>query len=147
MKIIDENGIEIVEYDKTKGYLKEIEVFVKHHKAVKAVAEQGHYEVIAEYEETGGKDVEWVVDVPAAEAKEAFDEFEKVLQFVPYSLKELAEMRIQELKRMLADTDFHILKIVEGATTLAECAEMIRKRASWRKEINELEEQDDGTKL
>lgn len=147
MKIIDENGIEIVDYDHSKGYLKETEVFVKHHKAVKAVEEQGHYEVIAEYEETGGKDVEWVVDVPAVEAKEAFDEFEKVLQFVPYSLKELAEMRIQELKRMLADTDFHILKIVEGATTLAECAEIIKKRAAWRKEINKLEEQDDGNKV
>lgn len=26
--------------------------------------EEGHWEVIAEYPETGGKDVEWVVDVP-----------------------------------------------------------------------------------
>lgn len=138
MKIIDENGVEILEFDPGKGYLVDKKVFVKHHKAAEAVEEQGHFEVIAEYE-NGGKDVEWVVDIPATEAREAYDEYEDVLQFVPYSAIELAQRRIFELKQMLSETDFHILKIVEGATTLAECADIIRKRASWRKEINELE--------
>lgn len=144
MRILDENGKEIVEYDSTKGYLTEKEVFVKHHEAVEVVEEQGHFEVTAEYE-NGGKDVEWVIDVPSVEAKDAYDEFETVLQFVPYNARELAQMRIAELKQMLSDTDYNILKIVEGATTLSECAEVIRKRAKWRKEINELEGQDNGS--
>lgn len=54
---------------------------------------------------------------------------------------EVARERIDELKKMLADTDYNILKIVEGAATLTEMAETIKKRASWRKEINDLEVQ------
>lgn len=143
MRIIDQNGNEISAHDPTKGYLVETEIVIKHHEAVEGVEEQGHYEVIAEYE-NGGKDVAWIVDIPAVEAKESYDEKETVLQFVPFTAKELAEMRIAELKKNLADTDYNILKIVEGASTLLECAEVIKQRASWRKEINELEVQADG---
>lgn len=138
MRIIDEKGNEIFEFDSKKGYLTEKEVFLKRHEAIEAVEEQGHYEVVAEYE-NGGKDVVWVVDVPSVEGRESYDEYETVQQFVLYSAKELAQMRIGELKQMLSDTDYHVLKIVEGATTLTECAEIIRNRALWRKEINELE--------
>ena len=49
------------------------------------------------------------------------------------------EMRIAELEQNLADTDYHIFKLAEGAITLAEIAEIIEKRKAWRKEINELE--------
>lgn len=141
MKIIDENGVELVDYDPKKGYLKEDEIFFKHHEAVEGTEEQGHFEVIAEYP-NGGKEVEWVVDVPATLSIEAYDEYEKVHRFIPYTAKEIAKRRVEELKQMLADTDFQILKIVEGATTLAECAEVIRNRAKWRKEINEIEEEE-----
>ena len=55
--------------------------------------------------------------------------------------KEAALQTIAELKQKLADTDYKILKIVEGAATLTEMAETIKKRALWRKEINDLEEQ------
>ena len=54
--------------------------------------------------------------------------------------REEAQSRILELKQKLADTDYNILKIVEGAATLPEMAEVIKNRAAWRKEINELEE-------
>ena len=47
--------------------------------------------------------------------------------------------RMHELKQNLADTDYNILKIVEGAATLAEMADIISQRSKWRKEINELE--------
>lgn len=53
--------------------------------------------------------------------------------------KEFAERRIQELKQKLVDTDYNILKIVEGAATLDEMADIISKRSKWREEINELE--------
>ena len=55
--------------------------------------------------------------------------------------KVVAKRTVEDLKRRLADTDYNILKIVEGAATLSEMAETIKKRALWRKEINELEEQ------
>lgn len=138
MRIIDEKGAELTTYDPAKGWLKNTQKLLQHHEAVEAVEEQGHYETIAEYE-NGGKDVAWVVDVPGVEAREAWDEFEDVLQFVPFTAEQLADQRIGELKSLLASTDFHILKIIEGATTLQACAEIIKQRAAWRKEMNDLE--------
>ena len=49
--------------------------------------------------------------------------------------------QIAELKQKLADTDYNILKIVEGAATLSEMANIIKQRKAWRAEINELEKQ------
>jgi len=138
MRIFDEKENEIFEVDYTKGRTLNVRILVAHHEAVEAVKEQGHYETVAEYP-NGGKDVKWVVDVAAVEAKEAWDEFEDILRFIPFTTKELAEQRIAELKGNLAATDYKILKVVEGAITLAEIAETIKQRAAWRKEINELE--------
>jgi hypothetical protein len=140
MRIFDEFDNLLESFDAAKGYLKNDRLFVCHHDAVSAVEEQGHWETIAEYP-NGGKDVEWIVDVPAVEEKEAWDEYENILRFVAFSSKELAENRILELKQKLADTDYNILKIVEGAATIDEKADIIAQRALWRKEINELEKE------
>lgn len=137
-RIFDQKDTELVSHDKTKGYLIEDRRLVKHHEAVEAVPEEGHYETLAKYP-NGGKDVEWVVDKPGVKAQDAWDEYEDILRFIPFTELELATNRITELKQLLQNTDYNILKIVEGASTLAECAEVIAKRASWRKEINELE--------
>lgn len=139
MRILDENNMEIENPDFSKGYLKTDSLFVCHHEAIEAVEEVGHFETIKEYP-NGGKDVDWIVDTPAVEAQDAWDEYEDIQRFVPFTEKELASRRIGELKQMLSDTDYNILKIVEGATTLTACAEIIKKRAAWRKEINELED-------
>jgi hypothetical protein len=56
-----------------------------------------------------------------------------------YSIGLPLELRVAELKQSLADTDYHILKLAEGETTLIKIAEIISKRKAWRKEINELE--------
>lgn len=138
MKIIDENRKEMLDFDPTKGYLVKKQRFVKHHEAVKAVEEKGHYEVIAEYP-NGGKDVEWVIDTPGVKEQEAYDEYEDVQQFVPFTAAQLAVQRISDLKQLLRDSDYNILKVVEGALTLQDCSEIIKKRATWRKEINDLE--------
>lgn len=138
MRILSENNIEIENPDFANGYLVEEEIFVRHHEAIAAVEEVGHFEVIKEYP-NGGKDVEYIIDTPSTEAKAAWDEFERIQRFVPYTEAELATNRIAELKKFLSETDYNILKIVEGATTLQACAEVITKRAAWRKEINELE--------
>lgn len=138
MRIFDTNDVELFEPDMTKGRTVNDKRFVTHHEAIRKIPEVGHYNVIAEYP-NGGKDVEWVVDIPGTEARDAWDEYEDILRFIPFTELELAANKIAELKQKLQDTDFHILKIVEGAATLSECAEVITKRASWRREINELE--------
>lgn len=138
MRILDENNIEVNEPDFTKGYLKPDSLFLRHHEAVEAVEEVGHWVTRREYP-NGGKDVDWVVDTPAVEAKDAWDEYEDIQRFVTFTAKELATRRIDELKKMLFDTDYNILKVVEGAMTLKDCEEVIAKRAAWRKEINDLE--------
>ena len=138
MRILDINNIEIANPDMTKGRLVEDKVFVQYHEAVEAVPEQFHYETIREYP-NGGKDVEIVIDVPGVEAADAWDEYEDILRYIPFTEVELATSRIAELKQKLQDTDYHILKVVEGALTLDDCTEIMAERASWRKEINELE--------
>jgi hypothetical protein len=138
MRILDENNNEVKEVDRSKGYAVSERIIIAHHEAVEAIEEKGHWVTIAEYP-NGGKDIEWVVDVPAVEAKEAYDEYEDILRFIPFTEAELATIRITELKQKLQDTDYNILKIVEGATTIAKCADIIKQRAEWRKEINELE--------
>ena len=138
MRIFDINDKELSEVDETKGRTVTDKRFVKHHEAVAGVPEEGHWKTLVEYP-NGGKDVEWVVDIPGVRAQEAWDEYEDIYRFIPFTDLELATNRIAELKQLLRDTDFKILKIVEGAATLAECASVIAERASWRKEINELE--------
>ena len=138
MKIVDMDNNVLETIDETKGYLKHDSLFVCHHEAVEAVEEQGHWETIAEYP-NGGKDVDWVIDVPGSEYKEAWDEYEDILRFVPFGKKELAEIKIEELKQKLSNTDYNIIKVMEGAATLTEMADIIAQRAMWREEINELE--------
>ena len=92
MRIVNQNGTEMLESDVNyeQGYLKNDRLFVCHHEAVDAVAEEGHWETLREYP-NGGKDVDWIVDVPAVEATEAWDEYEDVLRFTPYTSEEMAE--------------------------------------------------------
>lgn len=103
MRIFDEQNNLLESIDEAKGYLKNDSLFVCHHEAVEAVEEQGHWETIAEYP-NGGKDVEWVVDVPGVEAKEAWDEYEDILRFVHFTAKELAEIQIEKEKAALMES-------------------------------------------
>ena len=91
MRILDENNVEIASPDLSRGHLVEEEVFVAHHPAVEAVREQWHYETVYEYL-NGGKDVVKVVDVPGVEAKDAWDEYETIKRYVPYTEEELAAL-------------------------------------------------------
>jgi len=53
--------------------------------------------------------------------------------------KEEKEQRIAELKRLLANTDYAVIKIAEGEATKEEYAETLANRKAWREEINDLE--------
>lgn len=137
MRILDQANNE-VEFDEKLGYLVEDKVFVRHHNAVKGKEEVSHYVVVKEYS-NGGKEVEKVIDVPAVLPQAAYDEYEDIMRFVPYTQEELNAIRIAELKQLLADSDYIILKLAEGATTKEKCASTIKKRAEWREEMNRLE--------
>ncbi len=90
MKIVDQNNLEITAPDLTKGKLVPDKLFVKHHEAVPAAAEQSHYETVAEYP-NGGRDIRKVIDVPAQDAIDAWDEYEEVMRYVPFTQEELEQ--------------------------------------------------------
>ena len=138
MRTIDQDGREIVAPDLEAGHLVPERILVAHHDAIEAVEEVSHYEVIAEYE-GGGKDVQRVVDIPGIAARDAWDEYEDVYRYVPYTAAERAKMRIEVLKAQLAETDYAVIKIAEGAATTADYADLIAQRQAWRAEINDLE--------
>lgn len=97
MRIFDKQDNLLDSYDATKGRLERSRRFLCHHEAVEAVAEEGHWETIAEYT-NGGKDVEWIVDVPGVEAQEAWDEYEDIYRYVLYTEEELASIEEQKKK-------------------------------------------------
>ena len=123
MDMYDEQGKPVTDYDPAKGRL-EMQKRIHHHEAVEAVEEQGHWETVAEYPETGGKDVQWVVDAPGVEAREAWDEEETYWLYIPYTEEELAQMeadrnqptpeeRVKELEEALE-------LLLSGATEVTE---------------------------
>lgn len=123
MDMYDEQGNPVTDFDPAKGRL-EMQKRIHHHEAVEAVEEQGHWETVAEYPETGGKDVQWVVDVPGVEAREAWDEEETYWLYIPYTEEELKQMeadrnqptpeeRVKELEEALE-------LLLSGATEVTE---------------------------
>lgn len=70
--------------------------------------------------------------------------------FIPYTKEELEEIQkkkktekleeeILERKNSLQETDYVAIKIMEGAATKEEYADILQERSRWRDEINELE--------
>lgn len=143
--------IELQEYDLALGSLIESQLFIKHHEAVEAVKGEFHYETVAEYP-SGGKEVKKVWDIEPVEAREAYDEYEDILIYIPYSKKQLAETEIATLKDKLAETDYQsirdmasILLVNTGASAeslkdvISRFAANEKRRQEWRDRINELE--------
>lgn len=94
MKIIDETGAVITAPDLELGYLVE-DTETIHHDAVEAVEEVSHYETVAEYP-NGGRDVQKVVDTPAVEAHEAYDETVPIQRYIRYTDAELAQRKADQ---------------------------------------------------
>ena len=64
----------------------------------------------------------------------------QIVEMPAPSQEEINQARIAELKRLLADSDYAIIKIAEGSATAEEYADLIAQRKLWRKEINILDE-------
>lgn len=138
MKVYNQEKTKILkDFDLTYGELKE-DVLKIHHDEVEGQEEEGHYKVIAEYP-NGGKDVEWVVDVPYIEHQDAYDEEEPIYVYIPYSEKKIAEIdeqfKLRQLKEELASTDYEAIKYVEGWFTDEEYEPIKRHREELREQI------------
>lgn len=140
MRIFDETKTHELSFeaiDNEKGYLKADRKLVMHHEAVEA--KEAVYSDRIEKLPNGSEQTWKDLITPAVEAKEAWDEFEDILVYIPYTRAELAKRRIAELKGMLFETDYLAIKYVEGAMTAEEYASVKEQRQSWRNEINVLE--------
>lgn len=83
MKVYDDKlMVELKEYDLTKGYLEDAQIISKHHEAT---PRKFHYEIM-EHDSIFGLRHE-VEDAPA---QSAWDEYEAVKRYVPYTDEELA---------------------------------------------------------
>lgn len=71
-------------------------------------------------------------------------DYETIRRYVRVPEEQRRAQRIAWLKGQLADTDYAVIKIAEGAATAEEYADVIARRQVWRAEINELEGNTDG---
>lgn len=119
MEIYDVNGNRIEgEPDLEKGWLRNATRTV-HHEAVAGVPEQGHYETVAEYP-NGGRDVEWIVDVPGVEAQDAYDE-EVLIQVYELYEPDMDEQPGPDEPTPREQLEQRIAQLEETNTMLTEC--------------------------
>ena len=95
MKVYDEKlMVELKEYDLTKGYLEDAQIVSKHHEAT---PRKFHYEVMKHDSISGLRH-----EVEDAPAQPAWDEYEAVKRYVPYTEEELAAIAEKEKQEKLA---------------------------------------------
>ena len=91
MKVYNqEKTQEITDYDLAKGYLVSDKMLKKHHEAVEAKEAVYERVLIKEYP-SGGKEYKMVIVTPATEAKKAWDEYEDIQVYIPYTETELQQ--------------------------------------------------------
>ena len=113
MRVIDQNGNMIVEYDLSKGHLV----------ATTAIREDANpIDNITKFA--------W-----------SDEDYEEARMYIPNPIKTIQE-KIKDLKQKLRETDYHIIKVMEGVSTLDACIDVMKQRALWRKEINDLEREE-----
>lgn len=110
MRILDENGNEILNPDYSLGYVLPETILVAHHDEQPEITEQFHYEVVAEYP-SGGKDVVKIIDVPGQKYHPAWDEYEDILRwhwFGPQAKTGIAIKNINKGEYFAADKDIYL---------------------------------------
>ena len=127
--------------DLALGYFKE-DTLIVHHDAVEGVEEVGHWETIREYE-SGGKDVEWIVETEGVEARDAYDEEVKIDVYIPYSEEELTRRSLrqekEEAEKWFKAHDYIGVKIATGRATIEEYADEIAEMSRLADRINEID--------
>lgn len=142
MEIYNKEKTEIIQNPNLElGYLMD-DTKITYLPKVDPVEEVGHYEVITEYG-NGGQDVEYVVDIPASEGREASIITEQIKVYIPYTEDELndinkkkhiaqLENEIENVKHMLSESDYKVIKRMEGYYTDEEWDEIVGIRESLR---------------
>lgn len=69
----------------------------------------------------------------------ADEDYETIQRYVAVPEKQRTTERIAQLKGLLRETDYVVIKIAEGAAAPEEYADVIAQRQAWRNEINQLE--------
>lgn len=170
MRVFNEDKTqELTEYDLTLGRLAKDKLFVAHHEAVPEVVAQTVEEKISAYLAAGkiveehngvkylvvaqypndGKDLEEIFPTNAVPAKEAYDEYEDIYVYTPYTETELAAIEyrseIAKAKAYLQKTDYIVMKIAEAqsegdaeqvSALRAEYAVQLEKRKEARASVN-----------
>ena len=132
MLILDENGIVLDDPDLETGFLENKQRNVIH-KYIIDVESESHEEVIAEYPETGGKDVEIVFDVEEQGHWETRLETGELVEFdgiIPDDFPHELE---------LPDVQHYMLWRAYTAEQLAEIARLEEERAQSEREAEERE--------
>ena len=124
---------ELTHYDMTTGYLQEDTLLIGHHEAQEEVKGAFHYETVKEYP-NGGKDVKKVWDVQPQKGHEAYDEYEKIYVYIPYTAVELEERLKQQLRTRRASECFTIVnrgKLWYDKLTIAQQTELSAWYEAW----------------
>lgn len=111
MRIFDQNGNELIpeSIDYEKGHLEQEKLFVRNHEAIEAVEEVFHYEYTTF--PNGGREREKIIDVDAVEAVDAWDEYEKILRYIPYTEEELAEIEAKKREAYEKSPEYRITEL------------------------------------
>lgn len=117
MRILDELGREIPFPGYRKGRLVPDRVLVCCHEAVPEQKEEFHFEVAREFP-NGGREVRKIIDRPGIPAKPAWEEFEEILRYVPYTPAEkcLATDRAADTDALLLDHELRLTLLELGGS-------------------------------
>lgn len=92
---------EITNPDLTLGYLVNDRLFIAHHEATPEIKMQGHVEPFTN--EFGLPDENSVIDVEYSPARDAWDEYENIQVYIPYTEEELNAKRIKDYEKFVED--------------------------------------------
>ena len=137
MRIFNESKTqELFSYDAETGNLKPDKLLLKHHEAVFATEGVGHYQY--NYYPNGGADRTWVWDVEPQEGKDAWDEYEDIMVYVPFTEEQLQEIernnRISHIKARLSQLSEDFVQSWAGAV-IADIEDRKREFANLHNEL------------
>lgn len=114
MKVYDEfKTMELQTYDLENGKLVPDKLFIAHHPE-EAEIPAVKRKVVTRFA-NGGASAEWVTDVPAVPAKPAWDEYEDIMVYLPFTAEELKSKRISEIKNRLSELSEDFVQVWAGA--------------------------------
>lgn len=114
MKVFNESKeYEIFYYDLERGYLKQDRIITAHHEAVEG--REAVYDYTVKRYPNGGVSRTPYIVTPAVEAKAAWDEYEDILVYVPYTDEEMKGKRAEEIKARLSELSQDFVQSWAGA--------------------------------